>query len=318
MKSEKNLVRRLNNAISKSGTSMGPSSTNLILYGPIDKKLISKENLSILEYNTEVFEDTYRNHIFPKYKGIVRTMTKRNSDFPNNKKELYNYFMKRSPESIRRKLRNSYDGQFGLDKATAQAVFSEKKIYNENYENLKFFFNRGSEDMFSMRYKTSEKIKKKLHTNFEKMTRDEKNNLLNFVVDIAENDYTFWKNYDKYNKKYSKEVLDMMIGDLAGIKIVDLNQKRAERTMERLHKDRKKTDFYNFFTVDKRFDDHRKRNKDNRPGGIHYILIDKALSNYPLEVQFRSIQDEFFNLFGKHAHYLYSLNDKKSNPATND
>ena len=318
MVKEKNLVRRLNNAICKQGAVMGPSLTSLILYGSTGGKILNKENLSILEYNAEMFEDTYRNFIFPKYKGIVRTITKRNSDFPANKKELYSHFIKRSPESIRKKLRDSYNGQFELDKTTAEALFSENKICNVNYETLKFFFNRDSEDIFSMRYKTPEKIRKKLHINFEKLARDEKNNFLNFVVEVAENDYASWINYDKYSKKYSKEVLDMILGDLAGIKIVDLNQERAEKTMERLHKNRKKIDFYNFFTIDKRFDDHRKKNKENRPGGIHCILVDKALPNYPLEVQFRSIKDEFFNLFGKHAHYLYSLRGKKSNSATND
>ena len=318
MGNKKNLVRRLNNAICKQGAVMGPSLTSLILYGSTGGKILNKENLSILEYNAEMFEDTYRNFIFPKYKGIVRTITKRNSDFPANKKELYSHFIERSPESIRKKLRDSYNGQFRLDETTAQALFSENKICNGNYKTSKFFFNKGSEDMFSMRYKTPEKIRKKLHTNFNKMTRDEKNNFLDFVVEVAENDYASWNNYDKYSKKYSKEVLDMILGDLAGIKIADLNQKRAEKTMERLHKNRKKIDFYNFFVVDKRFYDHRKRNKEDRPGGIHCTLVDKALPNYPLEVQFRSIKDEFFNLFGKYAHYLYSLNGKKSNPATND
>ncbi|MFH1521898.1 MAG: hypothetical protein ABIF18_02985 [archaeon] len=318
MAKKKNLVRRLNDAISSSGSAMGPALTSLILYGPTGKEILNKDNLDILESNAETFEDTYRNHIFPKYKGIVRTITKRNSDFPANKTELYGHFVERSPESIRKKFRDSYRGQFELDKTTAQALFSENKIYNVNYKTLKFFFNKGSEDMFSMRYKTPEKIRKKLHTNFEKMTRAEKNNSLNFVVDVAENDYASWSNYDKYSKKYSKEVLDMILGDLAGIKIVDLNQERAEKTMEELSKSRKNIDFHNFFSIDKRFYDHRKRNKKNRPGGIHCTLVDKALPNYPLEVQFRSIQDEFFNLFGKYAHYLYSLNGKKSNPATSD
>lgn len=318
MAKKKELEKRLNYAIGRSGIFMGPALTSLILYGPTGREILNKENLNILESNAGTFEDTYKNHIFPKYKGIVRTITKRNSDFPANKQELYSYFIKRSPESIRKKLRDSYRGQFELDKTTAQALFSENPICNENYEALKFFFNKGSEYIFSMGYKIPEKIRKKLHTNFEKMTHDEKNNFLDFVIDVAENDYAAWSNYNKYDAKYSKEVLNMILGDLARIKIVDLNQERAEKTMERLYKNRKKIHFHNFFVIDKRFYDHRARNKSGRPGGIHCTLVDKALSNYPLEVQFRSIEDEFFNLFGKHAHYLYSLRGKKSNSATSD
>jgi len=132
-------------------------------------------------------------------------------------------------------------------------------------------------------------------------------------VDISENDYTSWDKHNYYLNKYGEHTLNMMLGDFFGTKIVDMNQKHAESNMERLVSIGPKINFHQFSVVNGRFKDHRERNKKYRPGGIHYTLVDKALPNYPIEVQFRTIKDECLNLFGENAHYLYGLNGKKAN-----
>ena len=318
MGKKENLVKRLNDAISEINVGMGPSQTNLILYGPINRNLISSENLNILKSNEKLFKSNYENFIFPKVREIVRVITQDNSDFPKTKKELDSVFKYRTPEDVRKKLRDSYNGQFELDSITAEHLFSEEKICNRDNKGKKFYFDRNSEYMFGKRYKMSKRIEEKLCINFEKMTPVERADFLNFVVNVTENNYVFWSGYNKYAQKYSKENLDMMLGDLLGVKIVDLNQKRAEKNMNRMANNYNKADFHNFSVVEKRFYDRRWRNKEERPGGIHCTLIDKMLPTYPIEVHYSSIKDECANLFGKHAHHLYNLRGKKSNPVTGD
>ena len=344
MKNNCDLVDRLNNAISEINIGVGPSQTNLILHGPIDRNLISKENLDILKSNEKLFKDNYNNFIFPKIREIVRVITQDNSDFPKTKKELDNVFKYRTPEEVRKKIRNSYKGQFELDSITDEHLFSDEKITHRSNKGKRFYFDENSEYIFSKRYKFREKIIKKLGIKFGKMVRAKnkhlfekkqsrfkklyritkgmiragKDDVLDFAVNAVENNYNWWNNYSEYAKIYSEEELDMMLGDLFSIKITDLNQKRAEKNMDRIVRNYKKADFHNFSLVEKRFDDHRWRNKEGRPGGIHCTLVDKMWITYPIEIHYLGIKDECANLFGEHADYLYELNGKKSNPLTGD
>lgn len=69
MKRKKNVVRRLNNALSNIGSGANPSLVNLLLHGPIDKRLISDDNLAVLEKAESGIQSFYDANILPKIGG---------------------------------------------------------------------------------------------------------------------------------------------------------------------------------------------------------------------------------------------------------
>jgi len=73
---ENDLTRRLNDVISKTGIGMEPSTTNLILYGPVNRDLITSDNLEILKENEKLIKSNYDTYIFPKINGIVHRIDK--------------------------------------------------------------------------------------------------------------------------------------------------------------------------------------------------------------------------------------------------
>lgn len=311
MKNDDGLIKKLDEAIYSSGSAMGPALTNLILYGPIDRSSISSDNLAVLKDNAGSFEDAYNRWIFPKIGKLISTVARYDFNLPGDRKGLNRFFKKKSSDSIRSKFRNSYEGQFDLDDTTREALFSKEEIRNKYCERSKYSFNNKSQFMLSKRYKGTDEVIKKYNTNFNKLDDDEKNNFLKFLVDIAENTHHSWLNHCDYLKKYGRETFDMLLGDIFGIKIVDMDLKRAEANMDKLAKSGPAINFRNFIVIKNLFEDHRKRRENKIPGGIHYTLVDKALPNYPLEVQIRSIEDECLNLFGERAHCLYGLRGKK-------
>jgi hypothetical protein len=311
MKNDDELVKRLDEAIYSSGSAMGPALTNLILHGPIDRSLVSGDNLAVLKDNADSFEDAYNRWVFPKIGEIAGTVAKYDFNLPGDRRGLNRFFKKKASNNIRTKFRNSYDGQFDLDSTTREALFSKEEIRNGYGERSKYFFNKDSQFMLSKRYKKTDEVIKKYNTNFDKLGDDEKDNFLGFAVDVAENSHYFWRDHCYYSEKYGKETLDMMLGDMFGIKIVDMDLKRAEVNMDRLAKSGPAINFRHFLVVKRLFEDHRGRRENKIPGGVHYTLVDKTLPNYPLEVQFRSIEDECLNLFGENSHYLYGLSGKK-------
>jgi hypothetical protein len=71
--------------------------------------------------------------------------------------------------------------------------------------------------------------------------------------------------------------------------------------------------FDKFSSIKERFKDHRWRTAKLRPGGIHYTIINDEFPNYPIEVMFRGIRDEIYNLYGPNRHDAYAQNGKKKN-----
>ncbi len=316
MRNPKNIVRRLNSALSKSGSNTNPSLTNLILHGPIDKRIISSDNLKILKKNEGKIRKFYNTDILPKIENLIVAMTRGGIRLSNGHEGLSGYFSKKSPEVIRRKLRASYGGQFALDEITAAALFSEERMPYEYAKWSKHSFSKGSNHMVSYRHKETESIISKLKTNFAKLTDGGEINFWDFVMDAAENNYSYLCDFRHYREKYGKKVTDMLPYDLFGVKIVEMSQKKSEENMEYLVDKGLSIDFRHFDVVDIR--DHRDRNEECRPGGVHYTLKDKAFRTYPVEVQFRSIKDECFNLVGKKCSRFYEGHGKKACPDFSD
>ncbi|GEM_PF-1155878 len=317
---ESDLTRRLNEVVSKKGIGMGPSITNLILYGPVDRGLITTENLDILKKNEILIKSNYDNHIIPKLHSIVRKFIGNTSSFPETKRELNYAFRECTPEERRKKLRDSYRKQFKIDNITSKHLLSDERISNRGEEEVAYYFTKNSEYMFSIRMKKEESISGKLKINFPKMNDIERTKFLYSVVNIAEDNH-LWERYNHHSGTYSRENLDMFLADLLGLEMVDMNYERAERKIQewgehikRSGRNHKAFKFHNFSAVEKRADDHSNRD-DGRPGGIHLILYDKLLK-YPVEARYLSIKDKFEDSFGKWAQHRYKFHGKKSNPST--
>jgi len=165
-----------------------------------------------------------------------------------------------------------------------------------------------------MRYKDLDEIVAKYAVIASNFSELERRNFLNVIVNVSERDSGAWNNYGNYRRMYGGNSMEMLLGDFFGVKIVDMNQRRAEKNMERLTEIDPASGFDNFSSTKERFRDHRQRVADLRPGGVHYVLTDREFPNYPIEVMFRGIKDELLNLYGKHRHDVYSKNGKRANP----
>ena len=318
---ENDLTRRLNDVISKTGIGMEPSTTNLILYGPVNRDLITSDNLEILKENEKLIINNYNNHILPKIHSIVHKIIGKTSSFPETKGELSYAFRECTPEERRKKLRDSYKEQFKIDAITSEHLFSDEKISNRGKKEVVYYFTKNSEHIFSIRKKKKKSISKKLKVGFSKMSNVERKDFLYSVVNIAEDNHLL-ERYNHYSGEYSKENLDMFLADLLGFEMVDMNYERAERKIRKWGEVIKKRGgnhrafkFHSFSAVEKRSNDRSNRREDERPGGIHLVLYDKLLK-YPIEVKYLSIKDKFADLFGEWAHHRYELHGKKANSST--
>ncbi len=307
-----NLVERLNNAIGDFGEKMGPALTNLILYGPVDRSLISGVNLNKLSHNSKLFRQIYNKNIFPEVGKMFHIMVQgEHNSYKNNEVFVYSFEYK-TPEVLRDRFRISYAGQFKMDDITRNGLFGNGEFYRHS-ENVRHCFSDETGHILAARHKSLDEIAAKYIPNFAKLSEVDQKNFLNFVVDIAEDDSSSWKNYDKYIHLYSEEHMEMLLGDFFGVNIIDMNQRRAEINMGRLIDLGRSVSFGNLSSIKERFKDHRWRTESLRPGGVHHTFIDSNYPNYPVEVMFRSIKDEALNLYGKHRHDIYSNNGKKTN-----
>lgn len=309
-----NLRERLNRIIDDSGSEMGPALNNLILLGPIKKTLISDSNIRKLEKRNKTFEDFYYRNIFPKIGIMFEGFAGGSYGIPKDKNGLSCSFEYRNPEEIRERFKISYGiQQFRLDKFTKHGLFGDNvKLYRHG-DNEIHCFNDNSGHILSSRYKSQHEIESKYETIYSKLSGLEKRKFLGFVVDIAENNFDSWSNYSYYKEKYDENSMEMLLGDIFGVKIVDLNQERARQKMKKLARNKGEISFGSFSSVKERFKDHRWRTPQLRPGGIHYTMIDSEFENYPVEIMFRGIRDEAYNLYGPNRHDKYCENGKKKN-----
>lgn len=309
-----NLKERLNNVIWKSGSEMGPALNNLILYGPFRRGFVSDANLDILEKNNCSFEDFYEKNIFPKVGRMFNSFAEGIYRIPNDKNELNCLFEYRTAEEIRERFRVSYGvQQFKLDDVTRDGLFVDDNLYRHG-DNVLHCFNDESGHMLSSRYKSDQEMLAKYAAIYSKLTGVEKRKFLGFVVDVAESNAGSWKDYSYYEEKHGARSMEMLLGDIFGVKIVDLNQERAKRKIKKLANMGGDISFDNFSSIKEKFKDNRWKTAKLRPGGIHYTIVDAEFPNYPVEVMFRGIRDEFYNLYGPNRHDVYANSGKRANP----
>lgn len=321
---DKSLVVLLNKTIKEEGSGFGPALNNLILYGPYDKRILSNENLNLLKDRQKVISDAYKTSILPKLGDIIGTITPNNIKITSDKKKLSHILKVRPFEWVRSQIAKEYKGQFKLDTFTLEGIFSKEDLSKNDY--IKFALVNGY--ILSYRQKDPEKLKEKYSILYDKYINSDDYLISNdlssknfmytpkifedFLVATLKGSYKYWDEFSYYNRVYS-DLNNFMVGDDFGVKIIDLNQKRAEETMETLVTLNGDLSFSSFNNVKERFDDHTKRVSSSRPGGVHYTLTDKGLRNFPVEVQFSGIKSFIYDKFGPNAHDIYSFRGKKGN-----
>jgi len=306
------LVKRINEHIEFYGSGFGPALNNLLLYGPVDKRHISNNNLDILKDRQIVINQAYNKSIVPKIGILVNAITPDEVKMPKNNSKLKEILKVRPFEEVRKKIASKYNGQFEMSPETLKGLYSDKKL-NKNKE-IKFAFVNNY--LISYRQKNPIMIKKKYDNLYSKLILGKEYDyddgiFFEFLEKTMSDSFRYWEKFSFFDKVYG-ELNDFMIGDDFGLKIVDLNQKRSDKTMEDLVSLGPKLKIPGFNIISERFDNHRNRVDIKRPGGIHYTLTDAGLSNFPMEVQFMGIKSFIYDKFGPHAHELYTYRNKKS------
>lgn len=204
-----------------------------------------------------------------------------------------------------------------LDGDTIRELFSNDTM-NINNAYVRFYYDKGNNFLYSMRTKQNPNSQKKYKKLYDALDIDKKNLFPSFLSRVSHDPIFFWENENniKYHEIYGQEICDLMLGDYFGFKIIDLNNSRGKERLENLAKLGTNLGVRGFNLIKKRYDDHRKRLDENRPGGIHYTFTDKGLSNFPLEVQYLDLESMIRDMFGPKKHALYTHRgknfDKKS------
>lgn len=307
------MYKEINHGIEHMGSGFGPGLVNLFLYGPFDNSFIRYDNLEILKMKEFTNQDIYSRLILPKIQSIVTSLTHSSIKRPKNKQKLLSKLEISPFETIRTKINSEYSGKFNLDEITKTALSSKESLKENDY--IKFAFL--NDLMLSTRIKKIENSQQKYKIIFEENQLSH-NGLLDFLSVIANDPIEFWQNFKVYKEMYSKpdtnieDYTEIMLGDDFGLRIVDLNQKRSDESLENLVGNFSNIQIPGFKIVSDRFDDHRERVKSHRPGGLHYTIIDAVYTNFPIEVQVQSLKSFIYDKFGPNAHEIYNYRGKKS------
>ncbi|MCA9459631.1 MAG: hypothetical protein KC550_03720 [Nanoarchaeota archaeon] len=302
----------------------GPSLIGLHQYGPSGILVPKNERLIQIGYSEtsketiknriKVIDSSYKNVIIPKIPGLISNLTDSKGKISS---ERIRYFRIRPFDDIKKILRNSIDGSLDLDGDTIRELFSNDTM-NINNAYVRFYYDKGNNFLYSMRTKQNPNSQKKYKKLYDALDIDKKNLFPSFLSRVSHDPIFFWENENniKYHEIYGQEICDLMLGDYFGFKIIDLNNSRGKERLENLAKLGTNLGVRGFNLIKKRYDDHRKRLDENRPGGIHYTFTDKGLSNFPLEVQYLDLESMIRDMFGPKKHALYTHRgknfDKKS------
>ncbi|MFP4402734.1 MAG: hypothetical protein ACOC3X_02875 [Nanoarchaeota archaeon] len=334
---KKKLAQELNEYIFEQGSGFGPSLACLLNTYFKHKKVIHPENEEIIKSRLKGYKQIYENFIIPKFSNIIEGITSNsNINFPKTKKQISNQFMLRSFEDVRKKVRNSYDKQYSLDNITLNAMNSNQPMPTKN-DYINFYFNNQLNHIFSYRFKLNKKIDGKIKNIIrsikhkylteklgENFYEDESTSKIKdyekqiyrtidkFIVEVCKDTNHYWNNYSNYHKKYNEKINKLMLADILGFSIVELDQKKAEENINNIcyKLSNGSLNLKGFYIIDHRCDDHRERLNYLKPGGVHITLVDKGLSNYPLELHYLDHKSKVYDMFGPNAHFLYDQKGK--------
>lgn len=315
---DSSFYEELNYLIENNVSGFGPSTVSLLGYGPFDRRKITPDNKERLKQRSDTINKAYINDIIPKSKFIISALEgDSNLNFPQNKAEYNHYFKRREFVDVRDKLRESYKDQFDLDEVTKTALFSKATFRYQN-DFIRYKFNTRSKDITSSRFKRNQSISRKFKTLYEKLNFSQKEDFDAFVLLLCSDPINFWLQRENYEETCGREITNLMIEDFIGFARVPTSQIVGVRNMERI------LDLYysgqfkiNGFKVHD-IKDRRKRVKDERPGGLHLVLSDIGLPNFPVEVHYLDLKSKILDMFGPHSHPIYTYRGKKANPNYDD
>lgn len=339
-------ISHLNKSLQNNAGEIWPSITYACIYGPI-RGYLNPDTIEYLQDAIKVIEQRYNKFILPKTKNIFKVINdpfySQDLDEINRASKILDLELTKEEKnediitSLNRRIIKLDSKIYPQTKKDLESKFNLidfyniKKIYQEKYidqfeipdevrkelscpilkskENKYIDFLITENEVYSKRFKNDKRSFEKYTMKYLKLKKEDKDNYLNLINEIVSDPFNFWEKYSVYLEKgYSHELLEsVMVADTFGMKEIILNGRRANAKIKQLKKDGLNLNFEGFNIIKPRFDDHTKRVKDFKPGGIHYTLTDCSMKNFPLEVQVLDLKSAIFDMFGIHSHTKYSI-----------
>ncbi len=339
---EKQFPEIINENIGRFGIRYGPSLALAIKYSPI-YNILNETNAKILDNVVDTLEYSYEvqmNQVLHSIAEITkdqRIQTIKSGDFiPIDKSleaRLDEYLFKRDPSKfkkakISKKKINDRMKQEGTTYPVTYFVMSDdefRELYNkkDDYQltekdQIKKLLVNGK--TLAKRYKTKESISEKITKKYLELSHLAKLNFFKLVEEVSQ-DYTghYWSKTDYYSDKYDiftvdaesqekykdEKVTSLMLGDLVGLDIIYENPENATETQNKTYR----SNLEECFFISERYDDHRKRAKEDRPNPVHAELVAKG-GNNGNEIKVSTAKSRLQLMYGRNDKEAYKNNDK--------
>jgi hypothetical protein len=312
------LSSSLEEAIMDLGLGFGPSLIASLLYGPSgillnegERKFeipISDEARDILIERSKIIKKIY-GHIIPRsISNIFPTIGGREISYAKAP-----IFKIRNPEIIRSIFRDNYNNELPSDDekdGILHELLSQDPI-NVSNTRVYSYYPKGNKYILERRFKSEDEIKRKLLSLYGTLSDDEREVYPEFLLRISSDDFKFWGNYGEYLEEFGDGILRTQIGDYFGMRIIDLDTERGKKNLERLGSCGLGINLRGFKIVPERFNDHRKRLDEGKPGGFHYTILSSDFPNFPIEFQYLDFVSAIRDRFGSKKHSLYSQRGKQ-------
>lgn len=304
--------KRLNDAIHDLGYIYNPSLTYLLSLDILPFH-IDDESKKILKHNLDTTYINYDRMIFPRLENILEVLVSDNINVKTLRVEPFDRIRTRLRDAYFHPINESLDLETDTSNLTTlDGLTSKAPMANEN-RYVQFSYDKGHKYIIALRRKDPEKLQQKLKSKVKEINLEGSGDYLSkFILEVCESPNAYWEpetNLD-YSRRYCESINNILVGDIVGAKIIDLNYSRAQKRMEELASHGPNLFINGFKNIPQRFNDHRERVKDYKPGGVHYTFTDVAL-NFPLEVQYLDLLSQIYDMFGPNAHPLYTLRGKK-------
>jgi hypothetical protein len=312
----------INKRIYKIGSKLGPSKTNLFLYGPIgphrssnyhnSKIILNSESIEILEANKEVNDAIY------------------NSYGRRYEKMLFNRFIYGDIEEHKPFDFKTYtDEEFKdlcLQVINKEQLYIESNVHREINDpstnigltqEIKFSADLEKNVLLIQRRKSLDSLIEKYERRYNSLNKDEQKRVDMFHVDLINDDETFWleKNHDFYQRKYP-EIKRLMLNDEFGLTISYLERNNSGIFLDYCSRMGKNMEIDNFYVVKHKVKSYRGSEGEGKPGGMHYTLTHKDHPNFPFEVKICGPKSLMYMFYGKHSHINYAKTDKDKSKKT--
>lgn len=336
----------LNNVVNLSGLedrvfSLDPSSINVFV-SLLASSNFSAESRRSLEGSLRSQErsyDVFYRDFVSSLKSVVDGLVEQKTQFPECRDELESKFKLVEFRDVRALLCEKYDCEwsrfFELDDISLNFLRSDVSYFKKNSV-VNFFYDKGSEVLFSYRVKDVESRRSKFLVEWSKSVEiaglDTVLSFSESLVNERRDVFSFWREYANFcfdlgceslgsdcdvsqrNKAVERgdNMLKYFISDVLGVTVCVLNAKRAESVESKLRSSLSRVDFDGSSLIRSRIKDHEDRRVVGRPGGFHLNLFaSPAFLSIPFELKVLKPVDLIYHFVGENNFTKYELLGKK-------